>query len=50
MRGLLDVTDRISAFDWDLDQVKEYHLALSREMKAEVEALLAIDREMAEPR
>lgn len=44
VKDLLDVTDRISAFDWDLEQVKELHLDLSREMKAEVEWMLEWDR------
>ena len=39
---LLDVTDRISSFDWDLDSVKDDHLKLSREMNREVEFLLAL--------
>jgi len=37
VKELLDVTDRIAAFDWDLDRVKALHLELSREMKREVE-------------
>lgn len=37
VKGLLDVTDRISSFEWDLEEVKELHLAFSREMKAQVE-------------
>lgn len=41
VKGLLDVTDHISSFEWDLEDVKELHLALSREMKAEVEELVA---------
>lgn len=49
VRGLLDVTDRISSFDWDLNQVKECHLTLSREMKAEVELLLTLDYEFVAP-
>jgi len=44
VRGLLDVTHRISAFDWTLEEVKEHHLRLNREMKAEVEILRALDR------
>jgi len=39
VQGLLDVTDRISAFDWNLDEVKAHHLTLSREMNAQVESL-----------
>ncbi|MGD2067692.1 MAG: NAD(P)/FAD-dependent oxidoreductase [Gemmatimonadota bacterium] len=37
VRDLLDITDRISTYDWTLDEVKGLHLDLSREMKAEVE-------------
>lgn len=48
VRGLLDVTDRISSFDWDLAQVKEDHLQLSREMSAQVDVLLALDGETKE--
>ena len=43
VRELLDVSDRISAFDWDLDKVREHHLTLSREMKKEVEVLRTLD-------
>lgn len=48
VRGLLDVTDRISSFEWDLPQVKEDHLQLSREMSAQVDVLLALDGETKE--
>ena len=43
VRGLLDVTDKISSFDWDLEEVKEDHLALSREMKAQVQIQRSLD-------
>lgn len=43
VRGLLDVTDRISSFAWDLEQVRELHLTLSREMKNEVDFLRTLD-------
>jgi len=43
VRGLLTVTDRIASFEWDLDEVKEHHLELNRQMKAEVDVLLALD-------
>ena len=45
VRGLLDVTDRIASFEWDLDQAKEEHLILSREMNAEVDLMLSLDPE-----
>jgi 2-polyprenyl-6-methoxyphenol hydroxylase-like FAD-dependent oxidoreductase len=43
VKGLLDVTHRISAFDWTLDEVKEHHLELNRQMNSQVEALRALD-------
>lgn len=43
VRGLLDVTDRIASFEWSLEGVKEYHLDLNREMKAQVETQRALD-------
>ena len=49
VKGLLGVAHRISSFDWDLDEVKEHHLALSREMNAEVEVLRTLDQEDAVP-
>jgi 2-polyprenyl-6-methoxyphenol hydroxylase-like FAD-dependent oxidoreductase len=39
VRGLLEVTDRIASFEWDLDEVKVHHLDLSREMNREVDFL-----------
>ena len=41
-RSLLDITDRIASFEWDLETVKAYHLSLSREMKKEVEYLRSL--------
>ena len=40
---LFDVTDKIAAFDWDMESVKVLHTGLSRAMKHEVEAMLAAD-------
>ena len=45
VKGLLDVTDQISSFEWDLDEAKELHLTLSREMNAEVDLLRTLDQE-----
>ena len=42
--GLLDVTSRIASLEWDMDEVKELHRELSREMKAEVAWIRAWDR------
>jgi 2-polyprenyl-6-methoxyphenol hydroxylase-like FAD-dependent oxidoreductase len=50
VRGLLDVTDRIASFEWDLEEVKELHRTLSREMKAEVKFLKTLDRDAAATR
>jgi len=41
--GLLEVTDAIASFAWDLAQVKRQHLLLSRRMAAEVEMLRSIE-------
>jgi 2-polyprenyl-6-methoxyphenol hydroxylase-like FAD-dependent oxidoreductase len=43
VRGLLDVTDRISSFEWDMEEVKEHHLLLAREMNAQVDAMRRMD-------
>ena len=43
VKRLLDVTDRLASFEWNLEEAKELHHALSREMKAEVEVLLELD-------
>jgi len=40
VKSLLDVTDRIASFEWSVEEAKELHLALSREMKAEVDVVL----------
>jgi len=45
VKGLIDVTDQISSFEWDLDEAKQLHLVLSREMNAEVDLLKTLDRE-----
>lgn len=49
VKGLLDVTANISSFEWNLAEVKEHHLVLSREMKAQVEALRALGQGQAAP-
>jgi 2-polyprenyl-6-methoxyphenol hydroxylase-like FAD-dependent oxidoreductase len=45
VKGLFDVTDRIASFEWDLDEAKEHHLVLSREMNAEVDLLRTLDED-----
>jgi 2-polyprenyl-6-methoxyphenol hydroxylase-like FAD-dependent oxidoreductase len=46
-RPLLDVTDAIAAYDWDLQQVKSLHKVLNQAMKREVEYMLARDAALA---
>lgn len=43
VRGLLDVTHRIASFEWDLEEAKELHLELNREMNAGLDVLRALD-------
>jgi 2-polyprenyl-6-methoxyphenol hydroxylase-like FAD-dependent oxidoreductase len=43
-RALHDLSDRVASFEWTLDEVRELHLALSREMNREVEAILTLDQ------
>ncbi len=50
VKGLLDVTARIASFEWDLDEAKQDHLVLSREMNAEVDLLRSLDPEFVAPR
>lgn len=38
-RGLMEVTDRIASLDWSMDEVKELHVTLAREMSRGIEAL-----------
>ena len=40
---LLEVTDAIAAYDWDLERAKTLHKALNLAMKREVEHMLAAD-------
>ncbi len=42
-RGLFAVTDRIASFQWDLEEARALHQALSREMNAELELLERFD-------
>jgi 2-polyprenyl-6-methoxyphenol hydroxylase-like FAD-dependent oxidoreductase len=43
-QGLLDVTSRIASLEWDLEEVKQLHRTLSREMKEEVIRMREWDR------
>ena len=44
-RPLMDVTSRIAAFDWTLEEAKEHHLTLAREMSKEVDLIREWDAE-----
>ena len=43
VKGLLDVTDRIASFEWNLEEAKQCHLELNRQMNAQVDVLRALD-------
>lgn len=46
---LHEATGELAAYDWDLDRAREILLAMSKAMKAEVEALLALDPRRYQP-
>jgi flavin-dependent dehydrogenase len=48
-RGILEVSDRLASFAWDLDEVKELHRALARHMAREAELLAALDAAAPRP-
>jgi 2-polyprenyl-6-methoxyphenol hydroxylase-like FAD-dependent oxidoreductase len=41
--GMLEVTDEVASFGWDLEQIQEIHLRLSKEMNREVELLRGLE-------
>lgn len=48
VRPFMDLTDRIASLDWTLDEVRELHLALSREMQAGAEVVRALPEDLRE--
>ena len=46
-RELMDVTDRLASFAWDMQEVRSLHVALSRSMGAGVEVVRDLDGAMA---
>jgi flavin-dependent dehydrogenase len=42
--GLLEISDELASFDWSLDEAKEKHLRLAREMNLLVDETRALDR------
>ena len=49
VRGLLDITDQIASFEWDMQEVKDQHLVLAREMNSLVDAIRTLDLEVPAP-
>jgi flavin-dependent dehydrogenase len=45
VRGMLDVTDRIAAFDWTLDEVKAHHVELNKQMNSLVQLVRELEPE-----
>ena len=43
VRGFFEITDKIASFDWDIDQVKEDHMVLAREMNGLMELQRAFE-------
>jgi 2-polyprenyl-6-methoxyphenol hydroxylase-like FAD-dependent oxidoreductase len=41
-RGMLSISDDVASFSWNLDEAKDLHLNLSRQMNAEVDLLRSI--------
>jgi len=49
VRGLFDITDQIASFDWDIQEVKDRHLVLAREMNSLVDETRTLDLEASAP-
>jgi flavin-dependent dehydrogenase len=45
VRAMLDVTDRIAAYDWTLDEVKAHHVELNTEMNALIQVVRQLEPE-----
>ena len=43
VRGMLDITDRIAALDWTLDEVKAHHVELNRQMNSLIDAVRELE-------
>ena len=50
VKGLLDVTDAISSFEWNLEEARALHLTLSKEMNREIELIRELDEDFVTPR
>jgi flavin-dependent dehydrogenase len=49
VRGLFDITDQIASFEWDMQEVKDQHLVLAREMNSLVDVTRTLDLEASAP-
>ncbi len=49
VRGLFEVTVQIASFEWDMQEVKDQHLVLAREMNTLVDAIRTLDLEVSAP-
>ncbi|HET9235341.1 MAG TPA: NAD(P)/FAD-dependent oxidoreductase [Candidatus Eisenbacteria bacterium] len=47
---LFEITDRIAGYEWNVDELKQLHLNLSKTMNREVEAMLQLDGAQSQPR
>ena len=47
--GFFDITDQIASFEWDMEEVKDQHLVLAREMNALVDTTRTLDLELSAP-
>jgi 2-polyprenyl-6-methoxyphenol hydroxylase-like FAD-dependent oxidoreductase len=43
VRGMLDVTDRIAALNWTLEEVKTHHVELNRQMNSLIQAVRELE-------
>ena len=46
-RHLFEITDAIAAYDWEMEELKQLHLDLSKAMNREVEAMLELNGEFS---
>ena len=49
VKGFFDITDQIASFEWDMQEVKDQHLVLAREMNSLVDVTRTLDLETSAP-
>ncbi|HYV51187.1 MAG TPA: NAD(P)/FAD-dependent oxidoreductase [Dongiaceae bacterium] len=49
-RELFEITDAIAGYEWDIEELKQLHLKLSKAMNREVEAMLELNGDLNPPR